>query len=162
MGKKLFGCMTVFFLALILCVSFAQHSYAYTTVYLDSVDGPLADIASLQFDILSPVAADVASFTPSLPGDWLNMSTPGSDTFNAFSMSSSLPLGKVGVFNIDVTLGKWVIGNQSAVSLVEGTDYLISQDGTNYRITSAVPIPGALWLLGSGLLGFVTIRRRRG
>jgi hypothetical protein len=26
---------------------------------------------------------------------------------------------------------------------------------------SAVPIPGAVWLLGSGLLGLVTIRRRR-
>ena len=27
--------------------------------------------------------------------------------------------------------------------------------------TNAVPIPGAVWLLGSGLLGLVTIRRRR-
>jgi hypothetical protein len=30
----------------------------------------------------------------------------------------------------------------------------------NFSATSAVPIPGAIWLLGSGLLGLVGIRRR--
>jgi hypothetical protein len=27
--------------------------------------------------------------------------------------------------------------------------------------TSAVPIPGAIWLLGSGIVGFVGLRRRQ-
>lgn len=31
----------------------------------------------------------------------------------------------------------------------------------NYTTLSQVPIPGALWLLGSGLLAFVTISRKR-
>ncbi len=32
----------------------------------------------------------------------------------------------------------------------------------NIVLTDAVPIPGALWLLGSGLLGLVAVRRRKG
>ena len=34
-------------------------------------------------------------------------------------------------------------------------------EGTITGKTSAVPIPGALWLLSSGLFGLVTIRRRK-
>ncbi len=35
----------------------------------------------------------------------------------------------------------------------------IGIDNISYTI---VPIPGAVWLLGSGLLGLVAIRRRKG
>ncbi len=35
-------------------------------------------------------------------------------------------------------------------------------DGTITGETSAVPIPGALWLLGSGLFGLVAVRRKEG
>ncbi|NPV04892.1 MAG: VPLPA-CTERM sorting domain-containing protein [Syntrophaceae bacterium] len=33
-------------------------------------------------------------------------------------------------------------------------------DGTLYTATNAVPIPAAAWLLGSGLIGLVALRRR--
>lgn len=32
----------------------------------------------------------------------------------------------------------------------------------DFEVGSSVPIPGAVWLLGSGLIGFVGMRRRRG
>lgn len=164
MTKKFIGCLAVFFLVITLCLSFAQHSYAYTTIYLDSVDGPLADIAGIQFDILG--GASVDNFTASLPGDWMNMSLHGKDTFNAFSAGgSSLVIGQVGVFDIDVTLDNWVLADQNAMALTLGSDYQICHSGTDYHIvqagTSCVPIPGAIWLLGSGLFGLVAIRRRR-
>ena len=34
--------------------------------------------------------------------------------------------------------------------------------GPNLKYVSAVPVPGAIWLLGSGLIGLVGLKRRRG
>ena len=38
---------------------------------------------------------------------------------------------------------------------------LTGAEGADVGSPAAVPVPGAIWLLGSGLLGLVTIRRRR-
>lgn len=42
-----------------------------------------------------------------------------------------------------------------------GTDYYEFVCGPNFKYT-AIPIPGAIWLLGSGLIGLVGLKRRRG
>ena len=53
----------------------------------------------------------------------------------------------------------------NAASQVDGGTYLFfgseGQPFVTYNTCNPVPIPGAIWLLGSGLFGLVTIRRRK-
>jgi hypothetical protein len=57
-------------------------------------------------------------------------------------------------------LGNWALGNQSAEDLTLGQDYSVRIDGSNYTL-APIPIPSAIVLLGSGLLGLVVVKRRR-
>jgi len=148
-------------LAIGLCFSLAQPSYSATIVSVSfEAIGPLSDVAAFQFDVLTPDAATAADFNPNWPVGWFDFST--GDTVNAFDStgSASLPTGIVGTFDINVTLGNWVLGNQAAETLVQGVDYLAAFDGTNYLVT-AIPIPSTLILLGGGLAALVALRRRR-
>ena len=147
---------SIVFLSLLLCFLFVQPAYSATIVYF--VDGGL-DVASFDFDVLD-IDYHVVDFNGTWPAEWLELS--GLDTVSAFDTSStnSMPTGQVGYFDADdVWLGNWVIGNQDAVVLTEGVDYTVSFVGDTYTV-AAIPIPGAVWLLGSGLIGLVGIRRR--
>jgi hypothetical protein len=46
----------------------------------------------------------------------------------------------------------------------DSSDYLYAirtyEDGSSAVAPSAVPVPGAVWLLGSGLMGLVGLRRK--
>jgi hypothetical protein len=153
----IFAVMVILF-TLSFCFIIAPNSQAATTVYFEGEGLP--GIAAFQFDILSPIDLDASlSFDATLPGDWLNMTSSGSNTFNSFSLGSDLPTGPVGSFDIDVELGNWVLGDQNSVKLIEDTDYIVGLNGSDYTV-KAVPIPSALLLLGGGLLGLLGIRRR--
>jgi len=82
------------------------------------------------------------------------------------------PLVTGTLFSLDVpdgvTLGfvNWVLSDATGDpdTFILGQTFAVLQVGDAYTITSPgaqVPIPGAIWLLGSGFLGLVTIRRRR-
>ncbi|MBN2809134.1 MAG: PEP-CTERM sorting domain-containing protein, partial [Deltaproteobacteria bacterium] len=51
----------------------------------------------------------------------------------------------------------WNFGSQ-----IQATGYLSQGETEDYKINVApVPVPGAVWLLGSGFLGLLGIRRKR-
>jgi hypothetical protein len=150
---------TILFL-LSFCLICVPASESATIVYFDGMGLP--GIGAFQFDILNidPAIDAFDDFTATLPAGWLDMTNSGSKTFNSFSFSGvDLPTGQVGYFNIDVELGNWVLGDQLANTLIEGVDFQVASIGTDYMV-KAVPIPPALLLFGSGIIGVLGIRRR--
>lgn len=94
-------------------------------------------------------------------GDWGAFAAPTARLF-----AGNLTTGAIEQINIDnLTLGMWLLGfGQDA----NGELYVLGSSslgpsgltGQIYQI-SAVPIPAAVWLFGSGLAGLVGVMRRR-
>ena len=79
--------------------------------------------------------------------------------FDAAVYSPFTLIGANGIFTLDINSTS--IQNVTSVqghAFNPGTNMLIGADG-NIKI-SAVPVPAAVWMLGSALVGMATIRRR--
>jgi len=63
----------------------------------------------------------------------------------------------IGTSFADISPGKWADDSETQ-GVPDGNDpvvgYFVEYEGT------AIPIPSAVWLLGSGLIGIVGMRRR--
>ncbi|GAO35085.1 hypothetical protein SCT_0466 [Sulfuricella sp. T08] len=57
-----------------------------------------------------------------------------------------------------VHIGKWENGVNTGNAYQVGQ---INGSSNNFAVTSAVPVPAAAWLLGSGLLGLIGVARRK-
>ena len=163
------------------CMSVSTGSAAYVDpvqIILNNADMSLTQTTSGNRDG-SPVA-DLNTFFSFDGAAWTqwNMSTSvvGSPVFNPNELTNNagdiLWLGAAG--NTDTPFVS--AGNVTQVSpteiLVEWDDVSINNFAftdivTTYSVTegapgtiNAVPIPGAVWLLGSGLVGLVGLRRR--
>ncbi len=145
----------VFFTILACCLVFSHPSSAATVVTVEP-GGSFTDIGSFDFDILSPSGTLASTFNPTLPTGWSNGSSGSTVAYFDLGGGNSLPSGTIGSFAIDVVLGDFNFFNQGSQAL----DFIVTQVGTNY-VVSAVPIPAAVWLLGSGLVGLVALKRRK-
>ena len=153
--------IVLLFIGLFLSISQPAYSSIVTTVNFEA-NGPLTDVANFQFTILDPESVLAGDFSVVWPGDWAEMTDDSSKIVQAFSLGgSSLTTGTIGDFTEDdpVILGSWVLGNQAGTDLYEDTDFQVILTGNTYTVT-AIPIPSALWLLGSGLIGIVGVRRK--
>jgi hypothetical protein len=160
MKKRLTNWIAIAFLAVTLCFTFTQQSHSATNVTIDP-GGTFIDIASFQFSIEEPVGTLASAFNATLPSGWLNLTDTATNIVSALNLGSTDPSGQIGSFDIDVILGGWVFGNQSAVSLVRDVDYFVIPQGSNYLISGTpVPIPPAILLLGGGLVGLIGLRRK--
>lgn len=148
--------VAIVLLSMVLCLTAPQLALSSTVVTVQP-GGTFINIASFDFTVTGATGAD---FTATLPSGWLSL--PTGNIFSCFDGSGthSLPTGDVGSFTSTVTLSNWVFGNQSGQTIA-ASNYVVSHIGTNYVISpAAAPTPAAVWLLGSGLVGLVALRRR--
>jgi hypothetical protein len=141
----------------------AQPSFSYTSVYFDT-GGVLMDISGIQFTIVSTGLASTSDFVASLPTGWLNFSS-NPNFYGVGDNSHFLQTGLVGAFTgiaSHIDLNGWKLTDSDFNTLYPNTDFfvLFNSAADSYTI-SAVPIPAAVWLLGSGVVGLVALKRRK-
>lgn len=99
---------------------------------------------------------------------WVD-STPGVVDMAGLTLSNTSRSGSLEAFDLSGSLLGSVSGGTSATlcltfpgqihSIIFNPNYAVFDDFT-FEGLSAVPIPGAVWLLGSGIIGLVGIRRK--
>ena len=102
------------------------------------------------------------------------VSGPGYQNFDFSSLGLNLASGSQYLFSIDDDVGSFTKGGSGTSSYAGGRLYFgypgpaFYPDGANFDLsfgtymgTTAVPIPAAVWLFGSGLLGLVGMARRK-
>ena len=81
----------------------------------------------------------------------IQMAFSGKDLLNGYG---------TGLMDAETLQNRYEASSRAVMSLV-GTDYYTVSSNIKEAQASNVPIPGAVWLLGTGLLGLVAVRRRR-
>jgi hypothetical protein len=132
-----FGTMNINNYTAVIGADPSQYAVDYTNAYLPSADDlPLGDLANDGFTVWQS-APSVISFSGTLA------------EFNG--------TGTLSFFDLDPIMGYMTaVLSASGISSLFGT---FTADATLYK-QAATPIPGAIWLLGSGVIGLVGLRRR--
>ena len=117
----------------------------------DAIDFPLNGNPTDELAKLNELLAGLA--TPRDPVSYVNKTDLGGNTFTTDRR----------YFSIKQATLIWYFENTSGGSLTVdlGTDTNNYSHWTEYGPVSAVPVPAAVWLFGTALIGFVGISRRR-
>lgn len=105
---------------------------------------------------------------------WSIGGTPESETTSngvKFTMQSGNPVAQLGTGNTDVFTAVFTVDTAtqlsnaitwSSVAQENGVAPAVNASSLDYSVnTTPVPVPAAAWLLGSGVLAFAGIRRRK-
>lgn len=173
---KTFKLLVAFFLG------FSATNVMATTVFAPNInpDGTYEDVNFFYVSVPAGFtlgffdATDTAFTTPLFVGTGdavaVSPSTPGSGPYTATNTvsSSSISLGSTADFILGMNNGSTWLGDAGATPLnLGGTAYSVSfvtSPGTVLSVDlvlAQVPVPAAIWLFGSGLLGLVGVARRR-
>ena len=156
---------TLMLMTITICQS--EASTTYELVFTNINYGAINDadkIAGFESNI---VGGDWQVGTISSPYEsaWFidNLSSSGGTFFGGADDSDTQDVWlENGIFATIISL------NDNPLSIINMDPYKYSNGGASYtgaytaqlNPTAAVPIPGALWLLGSGLIGMVGVRRK--
>jgi hypothetical protein len=124
-------------------------------IFLDDDDFTM-DFAATSAIGLYIITAETPNFT--LFDDDIQLTAGGSTAFlNVGALQSTLSDGSLVYFiGLIDTSGSFTTATLDTPNSSEGFLYNIDD-----ITTSAVPLPGAFWLFGSGLAGLIAVRRRR-
>lgn len=136
-------------------VTTLNGDYTQTLAGIFSVE--LGGLAPGEYDILN--VTGIASLGGTLSVDWYDL---GGGLFNAalgdsFDILTAETLS--GEFDL-LTLA--LLGDGLAWDVSYLTDVFGTTDIVRLSVVSAVPVPAAVWLFASGMLGLVAVGRRRG
>lgn len=159
--------------------SFSGPVHAELTV--QSVSGGFnADASSASPFIVSAHAVNANPLT-SITDDtnaggaitWSDFYNNNIESADSAALTSINGFGTV-TFDVSAIVNDWISGTNTIQAMAltgandtSGTDFLhgflnnSENPGSTYLTVSAVPIPSAVWLMGSGLLGFLGMSRKR-
>lgn len=122
--------------------------------------------SEIVFSLLSPTGTSVSliaagTYTGNGPGDTYLVTLDDAATTaigGAMPQSGTFqPTGLLSDFNLESAIGLWTLTFQDTV----GADPLSLNSWRLDVTTSVVPVPAAVWLFGSGLIGLATVARRK-
>ena len=111
------------------------------------------DTKTMRFDFFNPINAFAADFSNLDDGDGLSIKV-GDQTINLDTFFGTSASGFMG----------FVITDSSTISSLQFTssgDDTFNVDNARLVTPNAVPVPAAVWLMGSALMGLIGIGRRK-
>ncbi len=139
---------------------FVSDPFPYTLAVFDNDNFGGASISDgLEIFLSGPVLGSLGgtiNFSNELP-------PPGSGNYTATNGSELLSLTGGNLFMVGLWDGSsWIMDSGAAILPANGAQLTFSVGGDVVAIDVAViPVPAAVWLFGSGLVGLVAVSRRR-